>query len=430
MLDTKSRILVVDDYPALVTITRHKLIQRGFEVLTAQNGQDALELVQTEYPDLVITDVEMPVMDGYELCERIKNDSRLSKIPVILVTSMMNTVSIMKGIQAGADNYLTKPYDDDTLFGKVEELLTHPPKTPSESDTVEVNIEGQTYNIRADFTYLVNLLISTYKNTLAQNNQLNKMQSTLNAANQELELTKKEHEDLLHNIFPEKVAESLLAYGTVSPERHHDATIMFTDFKGFTKVVPSLSPEKLIENLSFYFDRFDEISNEHNLIKIKTIGDSYMAAGGILDSNKTHPIDTILAALKIRDFVQMQENKLQADQTYLPVRIGIHTGSAVVGVIGKSRFAYDIWGESVNLAARMESNCEINGINISSDTYERVKDFFDCEDRGMIDAKNIGEVQMYYVNRIKPELSEDDEGIFPNRLFIRNYQSLARSQDA
>lgn len=427
MLETKPRILVVDDHPALVTLTRHKLIQKGYEVLTAQNGEDALDITRTEYPDLILSDIEMPVMDGFKLCEIIKNDSRLSKIPIILVTSMVTTEHIMKGIEAGADNYLTKPFDDDTLYTKIEELLTNPPDPKNDSETVELNIEGKNYEVQANYSHLVNLLISTYKNTLAQNTQLSKMQSGLNAANKELELTKKEHEDLIHNIFPEKIAENLLAYGTVTPERYEDSTVMFTDFVGFTKVVPDLSPEELIASLSFYFDHFDELTARHNLIKIKTIGDSYMAAGGIPERNSSHPIDAILAALKITDFVKTYGEKENQSVPYLPIRIGIHTGKAVVGVIGKSRFAYDIWGETVNLAARLEEHSHDNAINISEQTYHRVKDYFECESRGNVQAKYIGEIPMYFVKRIKPEFSEDDEGLFPNRLFIREYNSLRRS---
>lgn len=429
MLDTKPRVLVVDDHPALVTLLRHKLIQKGYEVLTAQNGEDALELAQTEYPDIILSDVDMPVMNGFELCEAVKKDSRLNKIPIILITSMVTTDYIMRGIEAGADNYLTKPYDDETLYSKIEELLSNPPIPFNDSDTVSVTIEGNDYNVQADYSRLVNLLISTYKNTLAQNVQLSKMQSSLNAANKELKLTKKEHEELIQNIFPEKVAESLLAYGTVNPERYEDATIMFTDFAGFTKIVPDLSPEKLIDSLSFYFDRFDDYSTQHNLIKIKTIGDSYMAAGGLPDRNQSHPIDTILAALKIVDFVRNFREKNRSDIPYFPVRVGIHTGKAVVGVIGKSRFAYDIWGETVNIASRLEQHSPENAINISETTYLRIKEFFDCEARGEVETKYIGDIPMYIVKRIKPEYSEDDEGLFPNRLFIREYNGLLRKNN-
>ena len=202
---------------------------------------------------------------------------------------------------------------------------------------------------------------------------------------------------------------------------------MFTDFDGFSKIVPDLSPEKLIESLSFYFDKFDEFISQHNIIKIKTIGDSYMAAGGIPERNNTHPIDTVLAALKMKFFVSNLKESIPDSIPYFPLRIGIHTGHSVVGVIGRKRFAYDVWGEAVNLAARMEQNSESNSINISQDTYDRVKGFFECEPRGEIEAKNIGKVPMYFLHRIKPDLSEDEIGMTPNRLFIRDYNFLSKA---
>ncbi|MBO6794521.1 MAG: response regulator [Balneolaceae bacterium] len=426
MLQTTPRILIVDDYPALVTITRHKLLKKRYEVLTAQHGQDAWEILQDEYPDLVISDVEMPIMDGYELCQKIKSDIKFRKIPVILVTSRIQTESLLKGIEVGADNYITKPYDDETLFAKVDELLNNPVAVSDVKETFPIKIEGKTYHIKADYSHLVNLLVSTYKNALGQNAQLERVQHGLNASNQELELTKREYEDLLQNIFPKKVADSLLAYGTVTPERYEDATFMFTDFHDFSRIVPDLNPEKLIESLSFYFDKFDLFVEQHGIIKIKTIGDSYMAAGGIPVRNTTHPIDVCLAALKMRAFVKNLEEALPESIPYFPLRIGINTGESVVGVIGKKRFAYDVWGTAVNLAARMEQNSESNSINISQSTFERIKDFFDCEPRGEIEARNMGIVEMYFLKRIKPEYSDDEEGVIPNRQFIRDYNFISK----
>ncbi len=427
MLETKSRILIVDDYPALVTLMRHKLVQRGFDVITAQNGEEALKMVQSDYPDIVISDVEMPVMNGYELCEKIKGDPKFTTIPVILVTSLVTTESLMKGIAAGADNYLTKPYDDETLFAKIDELLDFHGTAIGDREKIKITVEGKEYEIYADYTHLINLLVSTYRNTLAQNVELENVKQKLNGAVKELEYSKNEYESLLQNIFPEKVAESLLAYGNVSPERFDDITIMFTDFDDFTKTVPNLSPEELIKSLSFYFDKFDEFAEEHKLIKIKTIGDSYMAVGGLPERNSTHPIDVILAALKMKKFIAEKEKAPENNIPYFPLRIGIHSGSAVVGVIGKKRFAYDVWGNAVNLAARMEQNASQEFLNISDATYQRVKQFFECDSRGKIAAKNMGDIPMYNLKRIKPEYSEDEEGLVPNRLFIREYNQISRN---
>tara|TARA_R110002124_G_scaffold286171_1_gene466206 strand:+ start:1488 stop:2780 length:1293 start_codon:yes stop_codon:yes gene_type:complete len=426
MLENKSRILIVDDHPALITLMRHKLVQRGFEVITAQNGEDAFELVKTEYPDLVISDIDMPIMDGYGLCQAIKSHDLHSKIPVILITSLVTSESLMEGIAVGADNYLTKPFDYYTLFLKIDELLTLNAIPFNERKEAEVFIEGKKYEIKADYNHLINLLVSTYKNTLAQNIELETIKQKLNATNNSLKYSKKEYEDLLHNTFPANVAESLLAYGNVTPERYDDVTIMFTDFDGFTKVVPNLSPEELISSLSFYFDKFDEIASEHKLIKIKTIGDSYMAVGGLPERNATHHIDVILAALKIKKFINASKDERPENIPFFPIRIGVHSGNAVVGVIGKKRFAYDIWGNAVNMASRMEQYASDDYINISETTFESVKDFFECESRGQIEIKNMGDTSMYKVKRIVPKFSEDDEGFLPNRLFIQEYNQVMR----
>ena len=260
MIETKYRILIVDDYPPLVTLMRHKLVERGFEVFTAQNGEDALELMNNEYPDLVISDVDMPVMDGFELCRQIKSNHSLTQIPVILIASLVTSESLLKGISAGADNYLSKPFDDDTLFTKINDLLNQSIVPFNEREEIEVLVEGKKYEIKADYNHLINLLVSTYKNTLAQNVELVSVKQKLSAVNSRLTYSKNEYEELLQNIFPANVAESLLAYGNVTPERFDDVTIMFTDFYHFTKVVPSLTPEELVNCLSFYFDKFDEIA--------------------------------------------------------------------------------------------------------------------------------------------------------------------------
>ncbi|HMX34678.1 MAG TPA: adenylate/guanylate cyclase domain-containing protein, partial [Leptospiraceae bacterium] len=157
----------------------------------------------------------------------------------------------------------------------------------------------------------------------------------------------------------------------------------------------------------------------------KTIGDAYMCAGGIPKQNATHAVDTCLAALEIVELIkQIKEIKSSLNLPSWEIRIGIHSGSVVGGVIGKTKFAFDIWGDTVNLASRMESSGEVARVNISEKTYHIVKDFFDCEYRGELEAKNKGKVKMYFVNRIKPELSVDNNGRVPNDKFNLIYGSL------
>jgi adenylate cyclase len=185
---------------------------------------------------------------------------------------------------------------------------------------------------------------------------------------------------------------------------------MFIDFVGFSKSTISMNPQDLTEALGFYFEKFDEIIDKRNLERIKTIGDGYMCVGGIPSPNNTHAIDCTLAALDIQKFVQDSAEQIRSQyQVSWTVRIGIHTGSLVAGVIGKKRLAYDIWGETVNLASRMETHSAPGKINISAVTYEKVKNFFICQPRGGIKIKNkegIEELlmEMYFVDGVKPHV--------------------------
>gem|GEM_PF-1646969 len=233
---------------------------------------------------------------------------------------------------------------------------------------------------------------------------------------QQLEAEKKKSDQLLQNILPAKIAEELKANGNVRVQYYDLATIMFLDFKDFSKISQFISPLTLINELNNCFTKFDEIAKRHRLEKIKTIGDAYMCAGGVPEQNETNPFDTILAAFEILSFVKIAEE----NQWLSEVRIGIHTGEILAGVIGKNKFAYDIWGEAVNTASRMETSSEAGRINISGETYELVRDFFDCEYRGKLEAKHKNQFYMYYVLRIKKEYSKDDQGLFPNDLFWQN----------
>ncbi len=234
----------------------------------------------------------------------------------------------------------------------------------------------------------------------------------------ETEKEKEKSEKLLLRILPEKIAKELKETGSAKPSFYESVSVMFTDFKGFTKIAEKLSPNELITELDGCFSYFDSLVERYNLEKLKTIGDSYMCAGGIPVVNKTHPIDSVLAALEIQAVMnQVKELKEGLGHPYWELRLGIHTGPLVAGVIGEKKFAYDVWGDTVNTASRMESSGTAGMVNISSDTYELVKEFFDCVYRGKIQAKNKGEVDMYYVTGIKKELSVNNDCKTPSYKF-------------
>ena len=220
--------------------------------------------------------------------------------------------------------------------------------------------------------------------------------------NRLLDSQKLEIESLLLNILPAEVARELQQNGQATPRYYESVSVLFTDFKSFTNIADSLSPQKIVAELSECFTGFDDIIEKYNLERIKTIGDSYMCAGGIPTVNQEHPVNIVKAAFEIIAYMEVTNKKIVA--TYgipLEIRIGIHTGPVVAGVVGKKKYAYDIWGSTVNIASRMESSGQSGQINISEALYEIIKHEFDCTYRGKVHAKNVGEIDMYFVNNPK-----------------------------
>ena len=223
-----------------------------------------------------------------------------------------------------------------------------------------------------------------------------------NKSNKIITREKKRSDELLLNILPAEVAEELK--GSAEAKYFQEVTVFFSDFVGFTKVSERMSPQQLVNELDACFKGFDHIMTKYNIEKIKTVGDAYLAVSGLPLNDPNHAEKIIRAAIEIRDF-QLERKRLMGDMTF-EVRIGAHSGSVVAGIVGVKKFAYDIWGDTVNTAARMEQNSAPGRINISEATYERVKDKFACEFRGKIQAKNKGELSMYFVNE-----SLTDEGM-------------------
>ena len=233
--------------------------------------------------------------------------------------------------------------------------------------------------------------------------KLNKTLATKNtqikAQNKEIETERNRAEGLLLNILPAAIAYELKEKGAATPKHYDAVSVLFTDFEGFTAIASTMHPEEVIEQLNECFMKFDEIADKYHLEKIKTIGDSYMCAGGLPVKNNTHPIDAVSAAKEMMAYNDARNQRLQAQgKPPWPIRIGIHTGELVAGVVGAKKFAYDIWGDTVNVASRMESNSEAGKINISEATYQLVADTVKCKFRGEIDVKNKGKMGMYLVD--------------------------------
>jgi len=222
---------------------------------------------------------------------------------------------------------------------------------------------------------------------------------------QNLNQERRKSDRLLRSVLPATIADELKQTDRVQPVDYEHASVLFTDFVGFTQIAESFTPQQLIEELDSCFGEFDRIAKKHNLEKIKTIGDAYMAVGGVPVANQTHAVDCVLAALEIEQLVSaLREKEMRRSRPYWQIRIGIHSGDLVAGVVGREKFSYDVWGDTVNTASRLESSGVAGRINVSGATYELVKDFFDCEFRGKVAAKNKGEIDMYFINGLRPKV--------------------------
>ncbi|MBK6834123.1 MAG: HD domain-containing protein [Bacteroidetes bacterium] len=257
--------------------------------------------------------------------------------------------------------------------------------------------------------------------------QNEKLEGLVLIRTQDLQLEKEESERLLNNILPKEIAIELKRNGSVAPKGYEDASVLFTDFKGFTAASAKITPQELVGELNDIFKAFDFIMEKHGLEKIKTIGDAYMAACGIPQESKTHAIQCVRAAF---DMIAYLEKRKETAEIKWEMRVGIHSGSIVAGVVGTLKFTYDVWGDAVNTASRMESNGEPGRINISENAYNHVKDFFECEYRGKLAAKGKGEIDMYFVNReiiserlinVKDFILDKLEKELPNDLYYHGY---------
>jgi class 3 adenylate cyclase/Tfp pilus assembly protein PilF len=209
---------------------------------------------------------------------------------------------------------------------------------------------------------------------------------------------KKRSEELLLNILPFDTAQELKKKGMAETKNFDSVTVLFTDFKGFTTISELLSPKELVTEIDTCFKGIDRIMGKYNIEKIKTIGDAYMAAGGLPTTNTTHPIDVVMAAQEIILFMEsLKQERIKNNKPFFEIRIGIHTGPVIAGIVGIKKFSYDIWGDTVNTASRLESSGEVNKINLSGATYDLIKDQYQCEHRGKIEAKNKGKIDMYFL---------------------------------
>ncbi|MCW6051106.1 response regulator [Lyngbya sp. CCAP 1446/10] len=367
-----ANILIVDDKPDNVRLLSTILTTQGYQVRKALNGQRAIATVQEFPPTLILLDVMMPEMNGYEVCAQLKASPKTSSIPVIFLSALDDVLDKVKAFDVGAVDYITKPFQDKEVLARVASQLT---------------IQSQQKLLQEQTKQLEGLVERLQ-------NEIKERQGVELA----LRLAQKKSDHLLLNILPAAIVENLKK-GEGSPaERFESATVLFADIVDFTSLAARISPLELVDFLNKIFSKFDQLTEKHGLEKIKTIGDAYMVAGGLPVPRADHAEAIANMALDMQEAIA----DFQTDTGEpLQIRIGIHTGPVVAGVIGTKKFIYDLWGDTVNVASRMECQGLPGYIQVTAAVYEQLKDGYLFEERGAILLKGKGDMIAYWLKAKK-----------------------------
>ena len=352
----RAQVLLVDDSRMMRAVLKKALGEIGFQnVVEAVDGADAVAKMQAAPFDLVLLDMEMPVMTGLEVLAAMNLAPDLKGLPVIVISGADQIDMAVQCIEAGAEDYLTKPPNLTLLRARVSTSLE--------------------------------------KKRLRDLERLRLLQ--LQTEKELVEREREKSERLLLNILPSAIAGRLKG-GEKSIANGHDiVSVMFADLCGFTALSRKTSPADLVSMLNGIFTAFDHIVEEHGVEKIKTIGDCYMLVGGIPLHRDDHAAAVADCALEMLDALA---DLNRANGTELQMRVGIHTGPVVAGVIGKIKFTYDLWGDTVNVASRMESSGQPGRIHLSEQTAEQLQGRFLLEDRGFVECKGLGAVKTFFLN--------------------------------
>ncbi len=350
MMIDQGLILVVDDNEMNRDLLSRRLKRQGHNVITVNDGQQALDMIHSEPFDLVLLDIMMPGMNGYQVLEHLKSDPKLRYIPVIMVSALDDVESVVRCIELGAEDYLFKPFNPTLLKARVGASLE--------------------------------------KKRLRDQEQ---------AFLQQLQAEQAKSEQLLLNILPKPIADRLKQGEHTIADNFSEVTVLFADIVNFTEFSADLAPRELVQLLNKIFSAFDELAEQHNLEKIKTIGDAYLVVGGLPTPRDDHAEAIADMALDMQNVMKTLQADLAHKHCSLNIRIGINTGPVGAGVIGTTKFAYDIWGDTVNTASRMESLGQPGHIQVSATTHQRLTQKYTFQERGSIDVKGKGEMTTYFL---------------------------------
>ena len=476
----KGVIVIVDDKPTNLGVLFDFLTDSGFKVLVAQDGESAIQKVEYAHPDLILLDVMMPGIDGFETCRRLKANPATQDIPVIFMTALSEAVDKVKGFSLGAVDYVTKPMQQEevrarvtthltlrNLHHKLQEQNLQLQKAEEKYRSIVENATEGIFQATPEGRYITAnpalARILGYSSPEALMNEMSNIGKqlylepmrrddlialmnredtlsdfesqvyrkdgsviwisenirTVRDANGKLlyyegsvtditerkqsevalRLARKRAELLLLNILPQPIAERLKRGQRTLAESFEDVTVLFADLVDFTKFSAQTSPTELVELLNVIFSKFDRLAEQHGIEKIKTIGDAYMVVAGLPMARPDTAGAIAQMALDMQDAIAQLNTELGKS---FRLRIGIHSGPVVAGVIGIRKFSYDLWGDTVNIASRMESQGLPGSIQVSTTTYERLRDRYLFEERSPIQVKGKGEMITYLLISRKP----------------------------
>ncbi|MEG4284689.1 adenylate/guanylate cyclase domain-containing protein [Microcoleus sp. A006_D1] len=364
----RGSILIVDDSLNNLTLLERILSRKGYQVQLASSGKQALDSVNLTQPDLILLDIMMPGLDGYEVCSRLKANDRTRGIPIIFLSALVEVSNKVKAFNAGGVDYITKPFEAIEVVSRVENQLR--------LRELELQLREKNKMLQREIAFReqaeieTRLLLETTK------------------------FQKDEIEQLLLNILPKAIAERLQSGQSIIADSFSDVSVLFADLVGFTNFASQKSAAETVKVLNQIFSGFDQLSLQHGLEKIKTIGDAYMVVGGLPEPQENHALAIAQMALDMQAAVASFNAK---NNHSFSLRIGINIGGVVAGVIGLTKFSYDLWGDTVNVAHRMESNGIPGEIQVTAAVYERLKDKFSFKLRGAIEIKGKGEMMAYFL---------------------------------
>ncbi len=357
---------------------------KKLEKTTAQNEtlSKKKEFLEVELDELAIQKEQLAIQKN-TLSQKIRSLTQTQLESELLIALQKNQV----------DSFRFENLKDSLLLEKNNSILTEQ-ASKLELQQSQIELHNSQRNLILALIAIIGLIAI---GAIIRYSEIKKHNKILYSKNEIIEEERKKSEQLLLNILPAVVANELKTNGVAVAKRHEHATVFFSDFKNFSQIAKSLSPEKLVFQLDLHFKAFDEIIEKYSIEKIKTIGDAYMCVSGLPEKNPNNALDIINAALEIQAYLnELKKEKLKKGQPYFEARIGVHTGPLVAGVVGSKKFAYDVWGDTVNIAARLESKGEVGKVNISHSTYKLVKGKYNCIPRGKIPIKNRGEIEMYF----------------------------------